>query len=290
MKNIIVTGMSGMMGQRFSQLFGSKYQLHNLDISTGTDITDATSVNNFFKQSNPDAVIHLAAFTNVSAAYEQEGDKSGLCYRLNVQGTDNIINACLEHECYLVHVSTDFVFAGLKSSPYTEEDQPDPIEWYGKTKYMAEQLVQEKMEQAIILRPSYPYSARPIRPDFIALMKQKMEEDTLPPAFTDHIITPTFLDDFCNVYDYCLQNQPSGLYHATGSSWHSDYEIAKMVSDIFELNYQTQPGSLDDYLKTIQRPYQKTLKTSNAKLQKDFGIKIKTMREGLEEIKRQVLS
>ena len=79
-------------------------------------------------------VIHMAAFTNVSQAYQETDDQDGLVYRVNVTGTKNIANACKEFGHYLIHISTDFVFDGQKDEPYTETDTPNPIEWYGKTK------------------------------------------------------------------------------------------------------------------------------------------------------------
>ena len=103
-------------------------------------------------------MIHLAAFTDTNAAWSQRGDKSGLCYRLNVSGTKNIIRLCQKYGQYLIYVSTDFVFSGQKDGVYTEEDTPDPIEWYGQTKRWAESGF-ESILPAAIIRLSYPFRA-----------------------------------------------------------------------------------------------------------------------------------
>ena len=168
MEQVLVTGLAGMVGTRFEQLYGGKYELMSLDLASGVDITKREQVNQVISQSAAATVIHLAAYTNVSAAYEQQGDLDGACYKVNVLGTQNVAQACKNNGKYLIHVSTDFVFDGTKQSAYTEEDLPHPIEWYGETKYLAEKEVQNILDNWVILRLAYPYQAMPVRPDFLA--------------------------------------------------------------------------------------------------------------------------
>jgi dTDP-4-dehydrorhamnose reductase len=121
-----------------------------------------------------------------------------------------------------------------------------------------------------------------MRPDFLAGIREKLGSNSLPPAFTDHVITPTFADDLAQVFSYCINHKPKGIYHAVGSTSHTDYEIALMVKEMFGLPGEVKPGSLADYLTSHPRPYQRTMRVSNNKLQMDLGIKMKTLREGLE--------
>lgn len=286
---LLVTGLSGLVGSRFAALYGDAYTFVNLDLTSGIDITDAASVETIFAD-NADAaaVIHLAAFTNLNAAQEQNGDKTGSCYKVNVTGTQVIAEAAARHKVYLVHISTDYVFDGTKPEPYTETDQPHPIEWYGETKYLAEQSVNHLQAERVILRLAFPYQAKPMRPDLIAKMRQGFENHTLYPLFADHFITPTFVDDVAQVFNYSVQHRPTGLYHMTGSSSHSDFEIGQMVKQVFGYEDEVKPGSLADYLAKNPRPYQQSLRINNSKLQTEFGIKMKTLEEGLEEIKQQI--
>ena len=288
MISLIGTGLSGMMGTRFQELYADDYDFVNLDLSTGVDITDPKMVDKAFRNSTAEAVIHFAAFTNVSAAHDQLGDKRGICYRVNVVGTENIVKAANKYNKYLIHISTDYVFDGEKGNEYTETDNPNPIEWYGQTKYMAEQLVQEYMDEYTILRLAFPYQSSPSRPDFLARMMEELKDNTLPPQFIDHIITPAFVDDLAQVFNYCINERPTGIYHAVGSSWHTDFDMAKIVKSVFKLSGDVEKGSLDKYLKEINRPYQKEMRVSNKKLQKDFGIKMKTFEDGLEVVKKQM--
>lgn len=284
---ILGTGLSGLVGSRFTTLYQSNFNFENLDLTTGVDITNKDQVEAFVAHSKAETIIHLAAFTNVSLAYEQKGDTKGLCYQLNVEGTKHIVQAASLHKKYLIHISTDFVFDGTKNGEYTEKDVPSPIEWYGETKLMAETLVRE-LNNAVILRITYPYQAMPSRPDFMALLMNKMRDNTLPPPFIDHVITPTFVDDIAKVFAFCIDKRPTGLYHATGSSYLSDFEIAQKVNEEFLLEAEITPGYLAKYLQSTHRPYQMQLKTSNAKLQKEFGLTMSTFDDGLRMVHKQI--
>ncbi|OGV96084.1 hypothetical protein A2W24_00915 [Microgenomates group bacterium RBG_16_45_19] len=284
MNEVLVTGLSGMVGSRFKALYGQEYQLTNLDLTQGVDITRPDQVEAAVKQSQAKALIHLAAYTNVKAAFEQQDDKNGPCYQVNVVGSQNVAAACQKYGKYLIHISTDFVFDGNQETAYTESDSPQPIEWYGQTKHWSELAVQERVERWVILRLAYPYQVKPVRPDFLALMIEKIKSGTLPPQFTDHIITPTGVDDIAAIFKICLEKQPPGIYHAVGSSWHSDYDLALRVQETFGLSGEIKAGSLAEYQKTTARPYQKQLKMSNAKLKQELGYQPKTFTEGLSAI------
>ena len=130
---LAVTGMSGMIGDRFSELYGHKYDFTNLDLTQDVDITDKKSVDKMIKETEAEQILHLAAFTDVNAANKQKGDKKGSAYMVNVVGTQNIVDAAKKYNKYLIHISTDFVFGGDRNKPYNEDNQPDPIEWYGES-------------------------------------------------------------------------------------------------------------------------------------------------------------
>jgi len=270
---LIVTGLSGLIGSRFAELYGHKFEFTNLDLTNGIDITDSAKVMAAVAGSAADIILHLAAFTDVEAAAKQDGDKSGLAYRVNVLGTQNLVKATQKHNKYLVHISTDFVFDGTKKKPYTEEDQPKPIEWYGQTKAMAEAEVQklDKRNWSII-RTASPFRANfPDKPDLVRKIISGLEKNNLPPMFTDHFMTPTFVDDLCKVFFMFTLKRPKGIWHATGSSHVTDFELAELVKSTFNLKGSIKSGSVEDYLKKSHRPYHKSLIMSNKKLQEELG-------------------
>ena len=282
--SIIATGLSGLIGSRFQQLLQDKYSFTNLDITTGVDITNEVAVKKAIGESGGDVVLHLAAYTDVAKAHQQNGDKNGLCYKVNVVGTRNVAQYCSRFGKYLVHISTDFVFDGKKSESYTEEDSPRPIDWYGTTKFLAEQEVQKAGDNHVILRIAFPYQKTPIRPDLVSKIINQFTENTLPPQFADNAITPTFVDDLSQIFDYCITHKPKGLYHATGSSWHSSYEIAQIVKETFNLNGEIKKTTVDAFTQSTGRPFPKSLKMNNQKLTQAFSISLKTFPQGLEQI------
>lgn len=287
---IIGSGLSGMVGSRFTELFNDEFSFVNLDLATGTDITDVNQVDKAL-DCPPAAVIHLAAFTDVSKAYAENGDKQGIVYKVNVLGTQNIANACKKYNHYLIHISTDFVFDG-KNPPdngYTETDQPHPIEWYGQTKLWAEQKVIASGCQHVITRLAFPFRSHfPQKLDLVRNILEKLKTNSLHPMFTDQIITPTFIDDICEVLKVFIAKKPIGIYHVVGSTFLSPYDLALKITAIFDIKADIKSISFKDFLKTDPRPRQQFLKISNAKLRADLDIKMKTIDEALLILKDQL--
>lgn len=286
------TGLSGLVGSRVVELLSLQYSFKNLDLATGVDITRKELVKKAIGESRGDAVIHLAAFTNVDEAFTQANDKTNLCYRLNVKATRYVAQYCKEYGKYLIHISTDFVFDGENppAGGYRETDPPNPLEWYGKTKAWAEAEVAKAGGRYAIVRIAYPFRARhELKQDLVRSLLSKFADKSLYPMFTDQIITPTFIDDIAQGLAIFLQKQPQGIYHLVGSTPLSPYQIAREVAQVFDFDSSlVKKGSLKEYLKTAKRPYQKQLIVSNRKVKAELGIKMKTFREALLEIKKQL--
>jgi dTDP-4-dehydrorhamnose reductase len=233
----------------------------------------------------------LAAFTDVSKAYEEKDDKEGLVYRVNVTGTENIARAAKKFGHYLIHISTDFVFDGANppQAGYTEKDKPQPIEWYGQTKLWAEEAVQKVGGKHVIVRTAFPFRANfPGKLDLVRNMLDKLKTNSLFPMFTDQIITPTFTDDLCLALRMMIDSQPTGIFHAVGSSWVSPYELAQKAAKIFGIKAEIKEGSFKEYMLKDPRPRQQYLKISNAKLKRELGVTMKTIDEALKNLKDQV--
>ncbi len=287
---IFATGATGLIGSRFVELYGDKYEVFNMDLTTGVDITDIESLRKFIS-SHPEAksLIHLAAFTDTNKAFAESGNEEGICYKVNVTGTKNIVDLCQEFGIHLLHVSTDFVFDGTKETPYTEEDETSAIEWYGETKAMAEKVVIESKISRTIIRLSYPYRANfELKPDLIKKIRSGLETGKLYPQFTDTIITPTLIDDIAAAFDKILELKPQGIYHTVGSTSLSPYELAKKVAVAYGFDASVvKEGSLTEYLKTAARPFARKVAMSNQKASDEFGLHFATIEEGLEIIKKQ---
>lgn len=287
---ILATGATGLVGSRFVEMFKDEYEVINLDLTTGVDITRPETFTPFIA-SHPDAkvLIHLAAFTDMNKAFAESGDKTGVCYRVNVDGTANIAKVCKDHGIHLIHVSTDFVFDGTKNTPYLEDDSMSPIEWYGQTKAMAETVVKDSGASYTIARISYPYRANyDLKPDLVKKIRAGLESGKLYPQFTDTVITPTFIDDIARAFAKIVELKPQGILHLVGSSALSPYELARKVATTYGFDpSMVKEGSLTEYLKTASRPYARIVNMSNAKASQVLGLHFATIDEGLSEIKKQ---
>lgn len=293
MIKVMGTGLSGLVGSRITELLKDNFQFIDLSLDSGYDVLNKESLKKAFEE-NPEteAVIHMAAFTDTNAAWLQNGDKSGLCYRLNVEGTQNILDLCREYNKYLIYISTDFVFDGTKNGPYLETDTPNPIEWYGETKYLGEKLITESGHNSAIARIAFPYRADfEAKKDIVRKIMSNLLNDQTCNMFDDQITTTTFIDDIASGLKYFFENKPQGVYHLVGSSAQSPYDMCLKIADVFGLDKNLiNKTSLDEFVKTqpeSSRPWQKSLALSNDKV-KNLGIQMKTLEEGLIEMKRQL--
>ena len=198
---IIGTGLNGLVGSRIIELLNSSFEFENISRTTGVDITDANQALDVVSRSSAEIVLHLAAKTDVDGC-EKDKDlrEKGEAWKINVEGTKNIVKACEKSGKKLIYVSTDFVFDGEigEGEFYTEESTPNPVNWYARTKYEGEKVVQQSSTPWVIVRLAYPYRANFTKPDFYRAIKKRLESGQPVAAVADHVFTPTFIDDFAN--------------------------------------------------------------------------------------------
>lgn len=309
MMRILGTGLSGLVGSRLIELLKNQYEFENLSLQTGIDITDRKDVVERIHNSKASVVLHFAAKTEVDECEkDKEKDvrilsssslqtnkkeealiKQKTAWAVNVIGTRNIVEACEKSGKRLIYISTDFVFDGKKRSEsgYIESDKPNPINWYANTKYEGEKIVQNSNLVWAIARLAYPYRAYFVQKDFARSLIEKLKKGEKLTTITDHIMTPTFIDDIVEAINILLKNQTAGIFHLVGSQFISPYEASLLVADIFGLDSSLiSKTTRAEYFKNrAPRPFYLGLK--NDKIQK-LGIKMKTFKEGLIEVKKQM--
>lgn len=286
---ILGTGLSGLIGSRLIELL-KDYTFENLSLETGCDITDKKSVLTKIQASDASCVLHLAAKTDVdSCEQDKEKDQKGSAWVVNVLGTRSVVEACIQSGKRLIYVSTDFVFDGESPRAYEEEDLPSPINWYGKTKYEGEKIVQNSPLSWSILRVAYPYRAFFMKEDFMRGILRRFTNKNRIAMITDHIMTPTFIDDIVKAVYVIIDGKLEGKFHVVGSQFVTPYEAALMIASVFQLDSSLiGKTTRKEYFKgKAPRPYRLALK--NDKIQK-LGIKMSTFEEGLLEIKKQMKS
>ncbi len=303
-KQVIGTGISGLVGSRIVELLGKEYEFINFGLETGVDITNLGLLRKEMKKyPQAEAVLHLAAFTDVDICWKERGNRNGVCYKVNVEGSNNIVHVASEFEKYLIHISTDFIFNGQQKNgeKYNEKDKPDPIEWYGYTKYLAEKIIKHSWVKNSILRIAFPFKAKPaevglepkIKLDLVRKIKNKLEAKEKTFLFDDQIITPTFIDDIAGAVGAALKKKPQGIYHCVGSSSLSPYELGLKTAKTFNLDSDLVcRASLKKYLKTEpnSRPRQINTALDNKKIEQELGVKMLDIDEALQKMKKQLKS
>ncbi|MBI3379778.1 NAD(P)-dependent oxidoreductase [Candidatus Gottesmanbacteria bacterium] len=284
---ILGTGLSGLVGSRIMELLGDTFEFTDLSFATGIDITNSEQVVESFQNSSASIVLHMAAKTDVDAC---EDDKifgeEGPAWLVNVIGTQNIVEAAKKFNKRLVYISTDFVFDGTQDS-YAEDDTVNPLNWYGYTKSEGEKLVKEAEIRFMIVRLSYPFRAYyKEKADFVRRIIEKAEKKEKLFALTDHIFTPTFIDDIASALDLILKKELQGVYHVVGGQSLTPHDAIHKILTKFGLATDVESVTREVFFKNRAfRPRNLALK--NDKITK-LGIKMKSFDEGLSEIEKQI--
>lgn len=291
MKKVLVFGGSGLVGSKFIEL-NSKTLALNAPDAAEVDILNKEQVVQAVAKVNPDFVINLAAFTDVEGAESQKGDENGICFKLNAVGAKNVAQACAKFKKKLIHISTEYIFDGTKeTSPYVEEDQPNPINWYGQTKYFGEQFVLENITDPIIVRLCMPFSPfYQLKKDIARFFLEQLKMGNKITAVDDQRITPTLVDDIANALKVLVLSDTSGFYHISSTDSVTPLEFAKTIAETFQLDYsQISPISLEEYNQNKKAKLLKYSWLNPAKFEAEFGEGIlHTVEQGLIIFKKEV--
>lgn len=290
---ILVTGANGLLGQTLvKQLLEKKYEV----IATGRgpgrlivaalegysykdiDITNGPEVEQFILDEQPSVIVHTAAMTQVDQCELNKQD----CYNINVTATRFIIDAAKAINARFIFVSTDFIFDG-NNGPYSEDDEPAPVNYYGGTKLAAENAVMESGLNWAIARTILVYGVAPTtgRINIISWVKQSLESNITIKMVTDHLRTPTFVHDLARGIILIIEKNRSGIYHLSGDQQMTPYDMAIETAKFFGLNEKLIEKSLSpDIKQPAVRPPRTGFDISKAK--KDLGFKPMSFEEGLK--------
>ncbi len=295
---VLVTGGNGLLGTKSIELLLAKgrqpisasLELETLNGFLGKfpyfqlDITDLAAVRGLMERIRPEAVIHTAAITAVDACETQRE----LSWRVNVDGTSNVATACHEFGARLIHVSTEYVFDG-EAGPYTEEDLPRPISYYGLTKLESENAVREQCSDWAIGRTTVLFGHAPnVRRSFVAWMVDRLSRGERIRVVDDQIGSPTLADNLAQMLLAILDSDRGGVFNTVGDTILDRHAFAIMTAKLFGLD----PG-LIDRIKTVElnQPAPRPLKAGLVmdKFKSCFPeVAVLTAQGALEELQRQM--
>ncbi len=246
-KKILITGSNGLLGQKLVSLLTQNPDIQLIATSRGTnrlsftdgydyqemDITNAEKVAEVIEKNRPDAIIHTAAMTNVDQC---ESEKE-LCWTMNVKAVEYLVKSCEKHNIFLCHLSTDFVFDG-EAGPYSEEDKPSPISFYGWSKYAAEEVAKRSKCAYSIIRTVLVYGITNdmSRSNIILWVKKSLEAQKPIKVVTDQLRTPTLAEDLALGCWLSVDKKAEGIFHISGKDFLTPYEMAVKTADFFGLD------------------------------------------------------
>lgn len=296
-KKILVIGSNGLLGQKLCEII-VRCGAYNLTIASieekpirqvvgaqymQVDITNKKDVKNIVNACHPDVIINAAALTNVDSC-ETERE---LCWRINVDGVENIADAAKIHDTTVVHVSTDYIFDG-KSGPYTEDDRPEPLSYYGKSKLASENLLRTSGIPYLIARTMVLYGFAPgVKANFALWLIESLENKKQVNVVDDQFGNPTLVDDLAYGLIQGFEMERTGIYNLAGRDIVSRYEFALKLAKVFNLD-----ASLITSIKTasLKQPAPRPLKSGliTLKAEVELGFKPSTIEQGLLILKTQL--
>lgn len=277
--NILITGCNGQLGtwmRRLSALHTSHHFVFTdivaMDAETQVlDITDAAAVQSFIQEQAIELIVNCAAYTNVDKAEEDE--PTARC--INAQAVEvlgSAISPVTQMPCRVIHISTDYVFAGDEHLPCREQDAVAPRTAYGRTKLEGEQRLIQVNPQAIIFRTAWLYSE--FGNNFVKTMLRLSSEHELLRVVYDQIGTPTYARDLAELIYTAIESAQwhAGIYHFTDEGVCSWYDFTVEILRQTGSSCHVEPILSSEYRYRTPRPHYSVL--DKAKVKAIFGITI----------------
>ncbi len=297
MQRILITGANGLLGQKLIRLYNNNPEVTT--IATGIeagrlgdgnytyhtmDITSESDVDRVISEQKPDVIINTAALTQV----DQCETEREACWKLNVTAVSHLINTSQKNNCFLTHLSTDFIFDGT-AGPYKEEDVPNPVSYYGESKLASEKLLEESNIKYAIARTQLVYGIVPNlgRSNIILWVKKSLEEGKQIKVVNDQWRTPTLAEDLARGCALIAEKRAEGVFHISGEELLTPYDMAMATCDFFDLDkslVEEVDGSI--FQQTAKRPPRTGFILDKAKTV--LGYKPVSFKEGIATLKSQL--
>ena len=284
-----------MLGQRLTESFTSSGNFELLSVSIEDesaipgidykklDIIQKHKVKEVILDFFPDFIINVAAFTNVD---KSETEKE-TAWKINVNGVENIAFYSWTIDAHLIHISTDYIFDG-KNGPYSENDKPNPVGYYGRTKLASENSIRISGTKNTIIRTNILYGpAKYGRPDFVKWVVNSLRDNNVIRIVTDQVGNPTYIDDLVASINKIIELKKEGVYNIGGREMISRYDFTLRIADYFGLDKSLiQMIVTKDLNQPAPRPLKSGLITLKAETELEY--KPHTIEETFELMKKEL--
>ncbi len=265
---ILITGSSGMLGSALRQELVNAHEIMGLDVREAQgsglkgvikcDITDQAEVSKAICEISPDLVIHAAAYTDVDEC-EIHPDRA---YQINAAGARNVALACQKCEAAGVYISTDFVFDGRKAQSYLEQDEPHPLNVYGKSKLEGEKHFSSLLAKYFIVRSSWLFGQ--FGKNFVdTILKLAGEKEEIK-VVNDQVGSPTYSKDLAEAIGNLIETSSYGIFHISNGGSCSWYEFARVILKCADLeDVAVRPITSGELDRPAKRPKMSILDNSH---------------------------
>ncbi|MCM3663636.1 dTDP-4-dehydrorhamnose reductase [Mesobacillus subterraneus] len=254
---ILVTGYNGQLGYDVVRE-GKRHGLEMVGTtSSDLDITDEQAVKNYVGILKPDAIIHCAAYTAVDKAE----DDQETCWNVNVNGTRYLATAAHQLDAKFIYISTDYVFDGQDDIPFKETDSPNPIGYYGQTKFEGENIVKQLLDKWFIVRISWVFGIN--GNNFIKTMLRLAESRNQLNVVSDQYGSPTYTADLAKLLIQMAKTDKYGIYHASNEGFCNWAEFAREIFKQAGKSIEVKGISTEDYPTRAERPKNSRMSKQN---------------------------
>ena len=297
LQKILIIGANGFLGKNIlrtrhknktlsqeSTFIAADLQNNNIEENIPFWFIDITNDNETLKKIikiSPDIIILTAAMTNV----DQNEREKDLATKINTDGPKNVIKACKKLDAKLLFLSTDFVFDGFKQGYYTEEDIPNPLSHYAKTKNDAELAIIQSETDYIICRTAVLYGWNSEKFNFITWLIDKLEKNEHVKLVKNQINNPTYVRNLSEIILKLIEKDIKGIYHTVGSEALNRYEMALKCAEIFYLNKELI-NPIENFIQLAIRPKNAALDVTKLKKILGSDVPIFSLLDGLKDMKQ----
>lgn len=278
MKNILITGCNGQLGNEMKLLAAENPQFNYFFTDVAElDITNEQAVNNYVVEHEIDCIVNCAAFTAVDKAESNEQ----LCDMLNHIAPGYLAKAINQRNGYIIQVSTDYVFDGTNHTPYREDEPTCPTSVYGRTKLAGEEVVLASCPKAMIIRTAWLYST--FGNNFVkTMLRLGREKDKLGVIF-DQIGTPTYARDLAlAIFTAMNQGIKPGIYHFSNEGVISWYDFTKAIHRIAGItSCHVSPLHTSEYPTPAARPHYSVL--DKTKFKETYNVEVPYWEDSLKD-------
>ena len=245
---ILLLGHKGMLGTDLLTQMRLHHEIVGMD-KEEIDITSADECAKAIGKTAPQIVINAAGYTNVDGCETAKEE----CFAVNAEALKNIAVACHRKNIRIIHFSTDYVFNGTGSAPYKEDDDCDPINTYGASKFAGERYLQTLAQNYIIIRTAWLYGVN--GKNFVRTILEKAKTTPRLTVVDDQLGSPTHTKDLAAAVDLLIEKNAQGIFHVTNRGSCSWYQFAvKILQESGIENVEVSPIKSDQLARTAKRP------------------------------------